>query len=392
MSAPQSILLLNYEFPPLGGGAANATLFIARSLASLGHRPVVVTSGLQDEQSCRIESGVIVHRLRTGRASPDRSTMGDMGRYLLAAGRQAPRIAREEKCHAAIAFFSIPSGAVARWLNARLRLPYIVSLRGSDVPGHDISLNRMHALTRPLRRSVLANAVAIVANSAGLAATARMADPFPVLVVSNGVDGSLFRPPLESERNSPEHRFRLLFVGRVHREKNLGVVLHQIAALPAMVRAAIELQVAGDGAQRPELETLAASLGLTPQIQWLGWQKKSALPELYQRADALVNPSLYEGMPNVVLEAMASGLPVVASDVPGNRSVVSPGTTGVLFPLASPGELGVALTRLVTDRAWGRMLGRAGRECTENEFSWRNTAQSYLELLGSGQATSPFHE
>ena len=381
VNASLGILLLNYEFPPLGGGAANATQFMARSLAERGHRPVVVTSGLREEHSRTEEDGVVVHRLRTGRSSPDRSSMADMCRYVLAAGRHAPRIAREARCTAAIAFFTIPSGLVARWLNLRLGLPYLISLRGSDVPGHDVTLDRMHRLTRPLRRSVLAHALGIVANSEGLAATARAADPFPVHIVPNGVDRQLFHPPLPTEPRPETARFRLLFVGRVHREKNLAVVLQQMAALPALIRATIDLQVAGDGAQRPELEALAGRLGLTSQVQWLGWQQKSALPAIYRQADAVVNPSLYEGMPNVALEAMATGLPVVASDVPGNRSVVLPGKTGVLFPLDQPDLLGAALCRLATDRAWAKSLGRAGRERTETEFSWSKVAESYLELL-----------
>jgi glycosyltransferase involved in cell wall biosynthesis len=207
-----------------------------------------------------------------------------------------------------------------------------------------------------------------------------------VCIVVNGVDCEIFQPAPPAARGAT---LRLLFVGRIHPEKNLGMVLRQLASLPLAVRERFELHVGGDGAQRAELAALAAQLGLAPRVHWLGWQAKSALPALYRSADVLVNPSLYEGMSNVVLEAMASGLPVFASDVPGNRAVVVPDETGVLFPLDEPQVLGAALLRLAADRAWGRSLGRAGRRRAEADFSWTHAAQSYLELLGSGQATSP---
>ncbi len=256
----------------------------------------------------------------------------------------------------------------------------MVSLRGGDVPGHVPGLNLMHALTRPMRRAVLRQARAIVANSEGLAATSRAADPFPVEIVPTGVDGERFHPATSVPPESAP--LRLIFIGRVHPEKNLGMVIPQLGALPNDLRGRIELTVVGDGAQRRELEALAAEVGVSQYVRWLGWRDKAALPELYRAADVLVNPSQYEGMPNVVLEAMASALPVIASDVPGNRSVVAAGETGILFPLDRPAELGAALVRFATNRSWGRALGQAGRRRTERDFSWGSAAQSYLELLG----------
>jgi glycosyltransferase involved in cell wall biosynthesis len=382
MSEPRSLLLLNYEFPPLGGGAANATLFLGRALADLGHRVTVITSALGADANSRVEHGITVHRLRTGRASPDRSTVAEMCRYILTASRKGPSIARSAQCDATIAFFSIPSGIVARWLLLRLGLPYVVSLRGSDVPGHDRTLDRQHSLTRPTRRAVLRRAGAIVANSDSLAATSRAADPFPVRVIANGVDCERFCPAVTPIPVAP---FRLLFVGRVHREKNLGAVIAQLPALPE-----IELLVAGDGAQRAELTDHAVTLGVADRVRWLGWQAKDALPKLYREAHALVNPSLYEGSPNVVLEAMASGLPTVASDTPGNRSVVRQGENGLLFPLAEPAELRAALARLAADRSLAHRLGENGRARAVAEFSWIRCAESYLELLGAARQSTRF--
>jgi glycosyltransferase involved in cell wall biosynthesis len=162
----------------------------------------------------------------------------------------------------------------------------------------------------------------------------------------------------------------------VHPGKNLGSVVEQ---LPAFQQ--IELVVVGDGEQRLDLSNRAETLGVADRIRWLGWQSKENLPQLYREADALVHPSLYEGSPNVVLEAMASGIPTVASDTPGNRSVVRDGENGLLYSLSDPLGLRNALVRLTTDRELALQLGANGRRLALAHHSWTRAAQSYLEYL-----------
>ncbi len=368
-----NLLLVNYEYPPVGGGAANATQFLGAALARAGHQVHVLTSGLQRAEGTSEEDGVIVHRLPIRRARADRATQTEMARFLAQSVRAVLGLNRTHRFGASIAFFTIPSGPAALRLHRATGIPYAVSLRGGDVPGHVPGIGWMHWLTRPLRRAVLRNACAIVANSESLAATSREADAFPVSIIANGVDSQRFHP--RGERRGSE-RLRVLFVGRLHPEKNLCSVISQLPFLDS-----IELQVAGDGSQRAELAALAERLGVSNRVHWLGWQSKDALPELYRNADALVNPSFYEGMPNVVLEAMATALPVVASDVPGNRSVVENDKTGLLFPLGSAHHLRQALDALASDRGRAVRLGAAGRARAVVDFSWDTAATRYLDLL-----------
>ncbi|HWB97066.1 MAG TPA: glycosyltransferase, partial [Bryobacteraceae bacterium] len=143
--------------------------------------------------------------------------------------------------------------------------------------------------------------------------------------------------------------------------------------------------IVGDGEERAALVRTAERLGVAPIVSWRGWQQdKGDLVRLYQQADVVVNPSLYEGMPNVVLEAMACARPVVASDVPGNSTLVRPDETGLLFALGDGGALTRGLQALRRDPARARRLGENGRRRAEADFSWTRVAQSYLELLGRG--------
>jgi glycosyltransferase involved in cell wall biosynthesis len=108
---------------------------------------------------------------------------------------------------------------------------------------------------------------------------------------------------------------------------------------------------------------------------------KGCLREIYRSADCLVNPSLCEGMPNVVLEAMACGLPVIASRVPGNDAVVRHEETGWLFDLDRPDAFLTALRLVMEDPGKGRSMGKRGRAWVLNDFSWRSTARAYADLF-----------
>ena len=137
----------------------------------------------------------------------------------------------------------------------------------------------------------------------------------------------------------------------------------------------------GDGPQRDALRAHAAALGCADRIVWAGWLEKSELRTTYRSCDIFVNPSLYEGMPNTVLEAMASGLAVVASDIGGNDQLVENDRTGLLFDLSEPERLTNAILRLAQDPALRDQLGKTARALVSANHSWRNDARAYLDLL-----------
>jgi glycosyltransferase involved in cell wall biosynthesis len=364
-----NLLLINYEYPPVGGGAATATQAIARALAAQGHSPHVLTARFGDQPAESEEQDVRIHRIPARRRRIEACSILEMGSFVASALLRIRSLVRRHRIGGVIAFFSFPCGPVARWSDR----PYVVSLRGGDVPGAEPGLARMHALLAPLRRLILRDACAVVANSAGLSAMSEAADPVPVQVIPNGVDTTLFRP---GPGPAASGTLRLLFVGRFQAQKNLSWLLRQLAgsSVPPF-----SLTLVGDGPLRAELQAEAASLGLSPHLEWLGWQSREQLAALYPRHDVLVNPSLYEGMPNVVLEAMACGLPVVASRVPGNDTLVHDGVNGFLFPLSDAPAFASALTKLATaDRR--APLGRNALATAES-FSWASVASRYAALF-----------
>lgn len=371
-------LLVNYEYPPIGGGAATASRAIARNLVALGHGVTVLTSRFRGSSAHETEDGVAIRRVRCLRANPDRSNLFEMLTFVIAALFRLPFVLIKHRPDAVIIFFSLPCGPLGLVAKLFYHLPYVVSLRGGDVPGLVTKLNATHKVLSPLRRLVLKNARAVVANSEGLRELSEAADPYPVRVIPNGVDPVMFQPgPARSTSSRPGQPLRILFVGRFQKQKNLEFLLRQIARIG---RRDFALDMVGDGPEKESLRKLADQLGIAESIRWHGWLSRAALPGVYQSVDCLVNPSSYEGMPNVVLEAMACGLPVIASKVSGHDVLVLSEETGFLFNLRDSDGLALALQRMF-DVDLRRRMGARARERVVADFSWRVVTENYLGLF-----------
>ncbi len=373
------LLIVNYEYPPVGGGASNASCSLAKTLTLQGHRVSVMTSAFGELRGLTVEDGIRVHRIPARRRHVDRS---DLGQMLCFAGSGlvfAPGIVRAERVEGVIAFFTLPSGLVGYWLKARYGVPYVVSMRGGDVPGLDPEVSHVHRRIRWLRQRVLGSARKVVANSPDLAELSESTDPYPVTVIRNGVDSAVFHP-LESAAG-PDACFRILFVGRLREQKNLKVLIEQLARLRREGVNAFRLDVVGDGPLTAPMHDLAERFGLGDNVVWHGWAAKPEVLARYQSADCFVNPSTYEGLPNAVLEAMACSLPVVASRVGGNDALVIDQKTGFLFPLDEPDQLGDALTSLIRDKGAAQRMGAAGRAQVVERFSWNSVATAFVRLF-----------
>jgi glycosyltransferase involved in cell wall biosynthesis len=369
------LLIINSEYPPVGAGAGNASANIARLLAQAGHEVVVVTTGYRDLAREEIVHGIRVLRGPTRRNRLDRSTALEQVAFMLGATIRCLGLARQARPQAILAFFGLPSGAVAWFLKMALGIPYVVSLRGGDVPGfrpYDFWL--YHRVAVPLLRLVWNGAAALVANSEGLRTLANEFDERArIQIIPNGVDTTRFTPG-DRSWNSPT----VLSVGRVVHQKGLDLGL---AALAGLKELAWEWRIAGDGPQADYLKRSVSRESMESRVRFLGWIDADQLVKQYQEASIFMFPSRHEGMPNALLEAMASGLPVVASEVAGNEELVIGGHTGLLVPTDDSDALREALRALLTDADLRARMGRAGRARAAREYTWARAAEAYETLI-----------
>jgi glycosyltransferase involved in cell wall biosynthesis len=225
-----------------------------------------------------------------------------------------------------------------------------------------------------LERVGLRYAAAVIVTTEALRArAARFARR--IEMIPNGVDTCRFAPPVREEGRAAPHQ--VLYVGRLSREKNLSALIQAAASFRG--RIPLRLVLVGDGPLRESLAAEARDAGVA--IDFPGVVDQRALPKAYAAADAFVLASFTEGHPKVLLEAMSMGLPCVASDCDGNRSLVTPERTGLLFDPDRPADLAACLERVLTDRALADSLGHAARELVVAQYDLERRVRQEVALL-----------
>ena len=242
--------------------------------------------------------------------------------------------------------------------------------------------DRVYRLLRPLGRGVLSRAAAAVAVSEAAAdyhAGALGVEPWSLRVVPNGVDAAPFTAAARAlGEQRPDGPPRIVFVGRLEPRKGVLVLARAYLEL-LRTHPSAELTVIGDGPQGEELRRLLAGVP-TRQVRLAGRVEGAALADALARADVAVAPALGgESFGIVLLEAMAAGTAVVASDIPGYRSVVEDGRDGVLVPVGDPGHLAGALAGLLDDPARRTALVAAGARTAE-AHDWSAVAARLREV------------
>lgn len=198
-------------------------------------------------------------------------------------------------------------------------------------------------------------------------------------VIHNGVDSGRFRPiPTASPSSVPAARPpTVLFVGRFTMVKGIGTL---VRAIPGVLRAVPDVMFQFTGKVPPQLDEM---FSLSPEIRrhlrFLGYVPDQSLPELYGLATLAVVPSLYDSFPFTVLEAMATGAPIVASRVGGIPEAITSGEEGILVEPGAPDQLAEAIVGLLQDPGQRRRLGASARRRAFTEFTWTRTARATYE-------------
>jgi glycosyltransferase involved in cell wall biosynthesis len=382
------ILVLNYEYPPLGGGAAVATAALAHGLMERGVTVDVVTAGAGPGAERRTadrpmeqpeEGGLTVYRVRSRRTGVHEAGMGDAGSYIIAALPVIRRLLRIHRYDAVHVFFSLPTGALLPFLGLR-GTPVVVSLRGSDVPGydpHNSSLQRAHRLLAPLTRWIWRRADRVVAVCESLGQLALRTWPeLRYSVVPNGVDLALFHPADPAARR-PSKRIRCLAVARLIERKGLGDLIRALALLE---RGRFELEIVGGGADQHVLRDLATQLGVAEDIRFLGPLPRAEVAERYRAADLFTLPSSAEAFGNVFAEALASGLPIVGSATGGIPDLVEHGSNGLLVPPGDVHALAGAIRYLADDPELRTEMALRNRAKAEVTLEWAQVTRRYLSI------------
>ena len=359
------ILMLNNEFPPIGGGTATANYYLLRDCG---------------EQKKMGES-VRIYRVPIDNRNPHYQSERELLTYLVRGFFQARQLMRLEPygcydiCHA---WSSVPAGMLAWLLRLKRHIPYIVSMRGSDVPGYDVRYRWLYPFITPIIKLIWNGAAAMTANSWELKQLAlRTAPRLDIEVIPNGVDLERFRPGIRKQsRISDTSCVEVLCVARLVERKGIGDLLD---AVPHILRRCdnVHLTIVGRGDYEVPLKRQCAELGIENRVEFRGYVEHFRMPEVYAHADIFVLPSLNEGMPNGVLEAMASGLPIITTYTGGTCELIR--GNGIVIPMKAPQAIADAIVELAENVSLRHNMGRRSREITET-LVWDLVADRYLAL------------
>jgi glycosyltransferase involved in cell wall biosynthesis len=270
------------------------------------------------------------------------------------------------------AFFGFPTG----WLCYRSagRLPYVISLRGSDVPGQHARFQLEYKILGPVFRAIWKKATALVACSEGLKARAlRFLPSVSIEVIPNGVELNRFSP---AEGGQQSEVLRLLTVGRLSVTKRVEMLIDAVEILHKQ-GCKLHLTVVGSGPLEPLLRVSILQKNLGGLVEMTGRIDSEDMPQLYRRNDIFISASMQEGMSNAMLEAMASGLPIVTTRCEGLDELIT--DNGSIVEQASADAIAEAIRKFADDCSLCRQMSLAARKQAER-FGWSRSAEQYLAL------------
>lgn len=382
-SAKRRILFINYEFPPLGGGAATQSKILAKALVELGHEVAVLTSWHKDLRSYEEVDGYKIYRIKSLRSKRYQCNLLEMASFIILGIFNSAKIIQGFKPQVSLAFFSIPSGAVSYFLKKRFNLPYVISLRGGDVPGFwPERLRVWHFVAMPLTRLIWRNATHIVAVSRDLKNLAeKTAAPLKKIVhyVPNIVE-SQKSPNTHKTVNERDGYITLLFVGRLSEQKRIDDLLRALKVLKEKKINRWQCFLVGSGPEWQRLERLRRELRLEKEVYFMGWIDREDIFRYYAESDIFVLPSGCEGMSVALLEAMASSLPIVATKISGNNELVINGRNGLLFAVADVEHLANSLQILIENKYLRKTFGERSRFYVQKYYP-SAIAVEYIKLL-----------
>jgi len=352
------LLMLNFEFPPIGGGAANAHYYLLKEYADRKDLMIdVLTSAPEPGFFEEVFSeNINVYKVGLHKKNLHYWRKIEVIEWLLKARSQYRRMLRQNNYNLVHAFFGFPAG----WLCYKTanRLPYIISLRGSDVG---------------LFRKIWSSAATVVANSSGLRNLALNFMPsLGIAVIPNGIDTVKFHP---AEMQHPGKPMKLLTVSRLIERKRIDILIKAVSIAKG-TGLALCLSIAGEGYLGDSLCKLSQELNVSDRVLFLGRIPSEKMPQIYRQNDVFVMSSAHEGMSNAMLEAMASGLPIITTECEGVEELIA--DNGIVTERADAESFAEALKTLAQDDISYKEMSTASRTQAE-KLSWNTVARQYLD-------------
>lgn len=365
--------MLNYEYPPLGGGAANANYYMLKEFAKKKdiYIDLVTSSAKNTFEVEQFSKNIKIFKLNIGKKDVHYWKMPEIFRWTYKTYLFSKKLIKQNKYDLCHCWFGWPSGLIGYWF--RNKMPYIVSLRGSDIPGYNPRLWILDALAFSfISKIVWRNAKVVITLSKNSLEMAKRTLNCGFKVIYNGVNTKEFYPQKKSI-----DEIRLLYVGRLIERKGIEYIIMAIADITKKhPDKKIRLTIVGSGNIENKLEFLVKRLQLLSQVSFLGVKKHEELPKIYREHDILIIASINEALGNVTQEAMASGLAIITTNTGAAELLAG---NGIVVPKRNSKAIAQAVCELMDDPEARRQMGLKSREIAER-MGWSAVSEAYLRL------------
>ena len=364
------LLVVCYEFPPLGGGGARVAQGLAEAFIEMGYQIDLITMGFRGMPRREEINGISIHRMPGIRSRLSICQPWEMIPYILFAIPYCLWLTRRGDYAINHTHFIFPDGVISWVVGSISKLPFVITAHGSDVRGYNPDrFTRLHGLLTPLWRRVTRAARGILCPSRVIESLVHSHDAsLRTWVIPNGIDVGKF-----SVRR--EHRENVLVVTRIFERKGVQFLLEALQDLEPTW----EVDILGDGPFSDELRRIAARYGSQARFHGYVDNLSDAFKEHFETAGIFVFTSEAENFPMVLLEAMVAGLAIITTTETGCAEVV--GDAALLVAPRDADGLRDALARLMSAPALRTQLGRAARARVERHFTWHSIAAQTLEVL-----------
>lgn len=358
------ILMLNYEYPPLGGGGAPVTRDLAIRLAKNGHLVDVVTMSFKRLKRYENDEGVNVYRVPSMRYSQAVCRVHEMLSYVIPAFFFSFWLTRKNSYNLIHAHFIFPTGFAAYLLKKITNLPLIITAHGSDVPGYNPDRFKIiHRFLKPIWKKIVREADAVTCPSEFLKKLIRDNCEVNIEVIPNGFEAEPFKEKQKEKK--------ILILTRIFRRKGIQYFLEAIKDMDIDW----EINIAGDGPYLNVLKEQAKSI--KHPINFLGFVKGKTLENLYETSSIYVFPSESEDFPIVLLEAMNAGNAIITTNVTGIPEVV--GDAALLVNPRDPDGIKRSLEVFMSNDILRKDYAEKAKERAK-KFNWQNILMKYDKL------------
>ena len=379
-----NILVINYEYPPIGGGGGVICRDICEEIASKGHQVTVITSQYDALLSYESINGVGIHRVPVlMRTKQNIASFPSMLSYVPQCIRKGAELFRSQRFDVINTHFAIPSGPAGHHISGRFRVPNVLTIHGGDIfdPSKALSPHRTLGLKQTVRR-MLKGADRIVAQSTDTRDNSRRYYGVDrhIDIVPLGIRPNPYPSITKLELNLSDDHFVLVTIGRLVRRKNLGELLEVFAGIRSEIPCT--LLVIGDG---PEMETLGKKIeeiGAGDSVRMTGRVDEEQKFQYLCASDLYVSTAIHEGFGIVFLEAMERGLPVVCYDRGGQTDFLKDGVTGGLVRLGDRDNFSKKVKTLLLSTEERKRISGHNREYVK-EFYIGRCANRYLGIFDS---------